>query len=78
MLAWKPMISGNGICADTGGYGRYVIKTGDFIVLKHNCEEMKRFDSRDEAMAYAQGAYKSLLRADDDYQMMPDMMLDAA
>jgi hypothetical protein len=73
MLAWKPMISGNGICADTGGYGRYVIKTGDFIVLKHNGEEMKRFDSRDEAMAYAQGAYESLLRADDDYQMMPDM-----
>jgi hypothetical protein len=28
------------------------------------------FSSQDEAMAYAQRAYESLLRANDDFQMM--------
>jgi hypothetical protein len=80
MLAWRPMRTDpcNGICADTNGRGRFVIRTGDFIVLKHNGEELRKFSSRDEAMAYAQDAYASLLRADDDFQMMPDMMLEAA
>jgi hypothetical protein len=76
MLAWQPMRTDlcNGIYADTGGLGRYVIKTGDFIVLKHNSLEMRKFYSRDEAMAYAQQAYESLLRRDNDFQMMPDML----
>jgi hypothetical protein len=70
MLAWQPMTSCNGICADTGGHGRFVIRTGDFNVLKHNSEEMRKFGSRDEAMAHAQQAYESLLRANDDFELM--------
>jgi hypothetical protein len=73
MLTWQPMTSCNGICADTGGLGRFVIRTGDFIVLKHDGEEMKRFGSQDEAMAYAQGAYESLLRVNDDFELMMAM-----
>jgi hypothetical protein len=65
------MTSCNGICADTNGLGRFVIRTGDFIVLKHNGEVMRQFGSQDEAMAYAQDAYKSmLLHANDDFQAM--------
>jgi hypothetical protein len=62
MLTWQPMRTDpcNGIYADTGGLGRYVIKTGDFIILKHNGEEIRKFGSQDEAKAYAQQAYESL------------------
>ena len=70
MLAWRPMTSCNGICADTGGSGRFVIRTGDYIILKLNGEEMKRFGSHDEAKAYAQEAYESLLRVNDDFELM--------
>jgi hypothetical protein len=70
MLTWHLMTSCNGIYADTGGLGRFVIKTGDRIVLKHNSEEMRKFGSQEEAMAHAQQAYESLLRANDDYRMM--------
>ena len=70
MLTWHPMTSYNGIYADTNGLGRFVIKTGDFIVLKRNSEEMKKFGSQEEAMAHAQQAYESLLRANDDFELM--------
>ena len=70
MLTWHPMMSGNGFYADTGGLGRFVIKTGDHIVLKHNGEEMRKFNCRDEAMAHAQQAFESLLRANDDFELM--------
>ena len=72
MPTWQPMRTDpcNGIYADTNGRGRFVIKTGDFIVLKHNGEEVGKFSTRDEAMAYAQQAYESLLLANDDFQMM--------
>jgi hypothetical protein len=77
MLTWLPMTSCNGICADTNGLGRFVIRTGDFIVLKHNSEEMRKFGSQDEAMAYAQQAYESLLRVNDD-DFEPMAMAEAA
>lgn len=66
------MTSCNGIYADTGGLGRFVIKAGagDHLVLKHNSEEMRKFGSHDEAKAYAQQAYEHLLRANDDFEMM--------
>jgi hypothetical protein len=72
MLTWQPMRTDpcNGIYADTGELGQYVIKTGASIVLKHNSEEMKRFGSQDEAKAYAQQAYESLLRVNDDFELM--------
>jgi hypothetical protein len=70
MLTWHPMTSCNGIYADTNGLGRFVIGTGDFIVLKHNSEEMRKCSSQDEAMEYAQQAYASLLRANDDFELM--------
>ena len=38
MLTWHPMTSCNGIYADTNGLGRFVIKTGDYIVLKRNSD----------------------------------------
>lgn len=59
------------VYADTGGLGRFVIRmTGAFIILKHNSEEMRKFSSRDEAMAYAEQAYVSLLRVNDDFELM--------
>jgi hypothetical protein len=71
MLTWRPMLSCNGLYADTHGFGRFAIRTGDFIVLKHNGEVMRRFGSQEEAMTYAQDAYMSmLLHANDDYQEM--------
>ena len=79
MLTWQPMRTDpcNGIYADTGGLGRYVIKTGDFIILKHNGEEIRKFGSQDEAKAYAQQAYESLLRVNDD-DFEPMAMAEAA
>jgi hypothetical protein len=70
MLTWHPMTSCNGIYADTNGRGRFVIKTGAYIVLKHNSEEMRKCSSQDEAKAHAQQAYESLLRTNGDFPLM--------
>ncbi len=70
MLTWHPMRTCNGICADTGGHGRFVIRPDDFTILKHNGEVMRKFGSQDQAKVYAQEAYESLLRANDDFELM--------
>jgi hypothetical protein len=66
MLTWQSMASGNGICADTGGHGRFVIKSGDITVLRHNGQEVNKFDSVTAAKEYAQGAFESMVRYSDD------------
>jgi hypothetical protein len=71
MLTWHPMRTDPcNVYADTGGLGRYVIKSGASIVLKLDGEEMKRFGSQDEAKVYAQQAYESMLLADHDIEPM--------
>jgi hypothetical protein len=72
MLEWKPLRTDNSsIYADTGGLGRLVIRSGDFFVLKHNGEQVGRFNSQDDAMAYAQEAYQAMSRyANDDFEPM--------
>jgi hypothetical protein len=66
MLNWQPMASGHGISADTGGHGRFVIKSDDITVLRHNGQHMKNFDSVTAAKEYAQGAFESIVRYADD------------
>lgn len=67
MLEWKPLYTGNGIYADTGGLGRFVIRTGN--VLKHNGEVIRQFDSRDDAMPFAKASFKAMSRyADNDLE----------
>ena len=66
MLTWQSTASGNGICADTGGHGRFVIKSGAITVLRHNGQHMKNLDSVTAAKEYAQGAFESMVRYSDD------------
>jgi hypothetical protein len=70
ILKWQPSAYGNGITADTHGHGRFVIKSGAITVLRHNGQEVKRFDSVTAAKEYAQGAYESMVRSDDSHADM--------